>query len=97
MTIGWFRDLVIIIFGLVGAGFLIFVAVMALSLFRRLRVILDSLKVTSANIEDISSVAREQIVQPIVQVGSVFRSIAGWIEIIGGFLKRSKKEVSDGK
>ena len=97
MTIGWLRDLVIIIFGLVGAGFLIIIVVMALSLFRRLKVILDSLKVTSANIEEISSVAKEQIVRPIVQVGSIFQSIAKWIEVIGGFLKRNKKEVSDGE
>ena len=97
MTIGWFRDLVIIIFGLVGAGFLVIMAVLALSLFRRLKVILDSLKVTSANIEEISSVAKEQIVRPIVQVGSIFQSIAKWIEVIGGFLKRNKKEVSDGE
>ena len=97
MTIGWFRDLVIIIFGLVGAGFLIIIAVIALTLFRRLKMILDSLKVTSANIEEISAVAKEQIVRPIVQVGSIFQSIAKWIEVIGGFLKRNKKEVSDGE
>jgi hypothetical protein len=97
VTIGWFRDLVIIIFGLVGAGFLIIIAVMALSLFRRLKVILDSLKVTSANIQEISTVAKEQIVKPIIQVGSIFQSIAKWIEVIGGFLKRNKKEVSDGE
>jgi hypothetical protein len=97
VTIGWFRDLVIIIFGLVGAGFLIIIAVIALTLFRRLKMILDSLKVTSANIEEISAVAKEQIVRPIVQVGSIFQSIAKWIEVIGGFLKRNKKEVSDGE
>ena len=97
MTIGWFRDLVIIILGLVGAGFLIIIAVTALSLFRRLKVILDSIKVTSANIEEISAVAKEQIVRPIVQVGSIFQSIAKWIEVIGGFLKRNKKELSDGE
>ena len=97
MTIGWFRDLVIIIFGLVGAGFLIIIAVIALTLFRRLKMILDSLKVTSANIEEISAVAREQMVRPIVQVGSIFQSIAKWIEVIGGFLKRNKKELSDGE
>ena len=97
MTIGWFRDLVIIIFGLVGAGFLIIIAVIALTLFRRLKMILDSLKVTSANIEEISAVAKEQIVRPIVQVGSIFQSIAKWIEVISGFLKRNKKEVSDGE
>jgi hypothetical protein len=96
VNIGWFRDLVIILFGIIGMGFLIVLIVMALSLFPRLRVILDSLKVTSTNIEEISSIAKEQIVRPIVQVGSLFQGILKWIEVIGGFLKRNKKEMSDG-
>lgn len=96
MTIEWFRDLVIIIYGLVGAVFLIALGIMAFSLYRRLKAILDSLKVTSSNIEEISNVAKEQIVRPIIQVGSVFQAITKWIEEISGYLKKSKKEVNDG-
>ena len=96
MTIEWFRDLIIIIFGLVGAIFLIIAGIMAFALFSRVKVILDSLKVTSANIQEISTVAKEQIVRPIMQVGSVFQSITKWIEMISGYFRKSKKEVPDG-
>ena len=96
MTIEWFRDLTIIIYGLVGAVFLIVIGIMAFSLFRRLQVILDSLKVTSSNIQEISTVAKEQMVRPIMQVGSVFQGITRWIEMISGYFKKSKKEVNDG-
>lgn len=96
MTIGWFRDLVIIIYGLVGAIFLAAMGIMAFALYRRLKVILDSLTVTSANIQEISSVAKEQIVGPIMQVGSVFQGITRWIEMISKYFKKSKKEVNDG-
>ena len=96
MTIEWFRDLIIIIYGLVGAVFLISIGIMAFVLFRRLKVILDSLKVTSSNIQEISTVAKEQIVGPIMQVGSVFQGITRWIEMISGYFKKSKKEVKDG-
>jgi hypothetical protein len=95
MTIGWLRDLVIIIYGLVSVAFLAFIGYMAFSLFRRSEVILDSLKVTSANIEEISTVAREQMVRPIMQVGSVFQGITRWIEMIGGYFKKIKKEVNN--
>lgn len=94
MTIGWFRDLVIIIWGLVSVAFLTFIGIMAFSLFRRSEVILDSLKVTSANIEEISTVAREQMVRPMMQVGSVFQGITRWIEMIGGYFKKIKKGVN---
>jgi hypothetical protein len=95
VTIEWFRDLVIIIYGLVGAVFLVYIGIMALSLFRRLEFIMDSLKVTSSNIQEISTVAREQMVKPIMQVGSVFQGITRWIEMISGYFKKSKKEVND--
>jgi hypothetical protein len=97
LTIEWFRDLTIIIYGVVGAVFLIVLGVMAFALFRRITVILDSLKVTTANIEEISTVAKEQIVKPIVQFGSVFQGIAKWVEMISGYFKKSKKEVNDGE
>lgn len=95
MTIGWLRDMVIIIYGLVSVAFLTLIGIMAFSLFRRSEVILDSLKVTSANIEEISTVAREQMVRPMIQVGSVFQGITRWIEMIGGYFKRTKKGVND--
>ena len=97
MSIDWFRDLTIIIYGVVGAVFLIAVGIMAFALFRRITVILDSLKVTTANIEEISTVAKEQIVRPIVQFGTIFQGIAKWIEVISAYFKKSKKEVNDGQ
>lgn len=96
MTIEWLRDLTIVIYGLVGTIFLIIAGIMAFALFNRLKVILDSLKVTSSNIQEISTVAREQIVSPILQVGSLFQGITRWIELISGYFKKSKKEVNDG-
>jgi hypothetical protein len=68
---------------------------MAYSLFHRLEYILDSLKVTSSNIQEISTVAREQMVKPIMQVGSVFQGITRWIEMISGYFKKLKKEVNN--
>ncbi len=97
MTIEWLRDLTIIIYGLVGAIVLVIIACMAFALFRRLKTILDSAKVTSANIEEISTVAKNQIVGPMMQVGAVFQGISRWIEMISGYFKKSKKEVNDGE
>ncbi len=96
MTIEWFRDLTIILYGLVGAVFLVAAGLMAFALFRRLTVILDSLKVTSSNIEEISTIAKQQIVKPIMQVGSVFQGITRWIEMISGYFNKTKKEVDNG-
>jgi hypothetical protein len=97
LSIDWFRDLTIIIYGVVGAVFLIAVGIMAFALFRRITVILDSLKVTTANIEEISTAAKEQIVRPIIQFGTIFQGLTKWIEVISAYFKKSKKEVNDGQ
>lgn len=92
MTIGWFRDLVIIIFGLVAAGVLIAFAVMGIAIFRRLRVILDSLKVTSANIEEISTFARSQVTRPLARLAAIVAGISKGIETVSGFLKKKEQK-----
>ncbi len=97
MTIEWLRDLIIIIYGVVGIVFLVIVVFMAFALFKRVKTILNSLTVTSANIEEISTVARDQIVRPLVQVGSIMQGISRWIEIISSYFKKHKKEVKDGQ
>jgi hypothetical protein len=98
MTIEGFRDLTIIIYGLmwavvglVGIILLIIVGIMAIALFRRLKIILDSLQVASSNIQEISTMAKEQIAKPIMQVGSVFQGITRWMEVIGEFFKKPRR------
>ncbi len=97
MTIEWLRDLIIVIYGVVGIVFLVIVVFMAVALFRRAKTILDSLTVTSANIQEISTVARDQIVRPILQVGAIMQGISKWIEIISAYFKKRKKEVKNGQ
>ena len=55
MSIDWPWDLIIVIFGLVATGVLIFMTVLLLSLYRRTKAILDSVKTTSRTIQGISS------------------------------------------
>jgi hypothetical protein len=99
MAIEWYRDLTIIIygvmwaiFGLLGIILTMIIGIMAFVVFKRVRIILDSLKVTTANIQEISTAAKEQIVRPINQVGSVFQGITSWIEMISRFFRKSKSE-----
>ena len=49
MSIEWFRDLVLCIFGLGATVVLIFLAVLAFLLYRRLQPALDSMKTTARN------------------------------------------------
>ena len=90
MSIDWFRDLIICIFGLVATGVLIFLAVLVYLLYRRTRSILDSIKATSTTIQRISSIVGEEVVKPVVQVASMVQGVRQGIDTIGKFFKKQE-------
>jgi len=88
MSIDWFRDLIICIFGLVATGVLIFFAVLLYSIYRRTRSILDLVKATAANIQGISSYVGEGMVKPAIQVVTLIQGIRQGIDAISKFFKK---------
>ena len=88
MSIDWFRDLIICIFGLVATGVLIFAAVLSFSLYRRVKAILDSAKATSKNVQAISSYVGEEVVKPVVEVVAFIRGIRHGVSTISKFFQK---------
>ena len=70
MSIEWFRDLVVCIFGLGATVVVIFLAVLAFLLYRRLRPILDSVKSTTKTVENFSSCVEAEVARPLAQVAA---------------------------
>jgi len=87
MSIDWFRDLILCIFGIVAAGVL---AVLLYLLYRRTRSILDSVKATSTTIQGITSYVGEEVVKPVVQVASMIQGIRQGIDTISKFFKKQE-------
>ena len=93
MSIDWFRDLILCIFGLVATGVLIFLAVLSYLFYRRTRSILDildSIKATSTTIQRISSYVGEEVVKPVIQVASMVQGVRQGIDTIGKFFKKQE-------
>jgi uncharacterized protein YoxC len=88
MSIEWFRDLVVCISGLVLAGVLIFVAIIAYSVYRRVKYILDSMKATSLAVQDMISYARDEVARPLAQVAVLVKNIRQGIDSISALVKR---------
>jgi hypothetical protein len=91
MSIDWFRDLIICISGLVLVGVLISVAVMAYSLYRRAKYILDSMKATSVAIQGMSFYVRDEVAKPLIQVVSIVQGIRQGIDSISTLFKKKQK------
>jgi uncharacterized membrane protein YdfJ with MMPL/SSD domain len=90
VTIEWFRDLVISIWGLVATGVLIFVAVLSYLLYRRLKSILESVKITSRTIQDISSYAGDKVAKPLIELAAVIQGIRQGINMVSKFIKKKE-------
>ena len=88
MSIDWFRDLIICIFGIVAAGALVFLAVLLYLLYRQMKSILNSIKVTTANIQGISSYVGEGVVKPAIQVVTLIQGMRQGIDAISKFFKK---------
>ena len=90
MSIDWFRDLIICIFGLVATGVLIFVAVLSFLLYRRVRTILNSVKATSRTIQGISSYVGDEVVKPVIEVAALIQGIRQGVDNISRFFKKKE-------
>ena len=88
MDIGWFRDLVICISGLVLAGVLIFISVLSYSLYRRRMAVLKSIGAISTTIQEISSRVGEELLKPTIQMVAIIQGVRQGIDAIGKFFKK---------
>lgn len=92
MSIEWFRDLVICIFGLGATLVVLFLAVLALLIYLRVRPILDSVKATTKTVENISSCVEQEVAKPLAQVVSFIQGIRQAFGMVGRFSKRKEDD-----
>jgi hypothetical protein len=92
MDIAWFRDLVICISGLVVTLVVIFLAVLAYLLYSKARSLMDSIKATSATLNEITSAVRDEIVRPVLQWASLIRGVLQGIDLVSRFFKKEEQE-----
>lgn len=90
MGIDWFRDLAISIFGLVAAGVLIFITVLFFSLYRRIKVILDSVKTTSKTIQGLSSYVGDEVVKPVIELAAIIQGVRQGIDTVSRLFKKKE-------
>lgn len=92
MTIEWFRDLVIVIFGLGTTIAVLAFLVMGIIMFFKVRSIIDTAKRVSGDVEDISSCVKDEIVKPLAQAAAVVQGIRQAAGMFGAFGKKKKED-----
>lgn len=92
MSIDWFRDLVIVIFGLGATAAVVIFTVMAFRLFHRVRPILDSVRVTTKTMEELSRSVEEVVAKPLAGIMSLVQGIK---QATGLFAMFTRKKEDD--
>jgi uncharacterized protein YoxC len=91
VSIEWFRDLVVCIFGLGVTISVIFMAVLSFLLYKRLRPILDSLEATTKTVENLSSGVEAEVARPLAQVVAFVQGIHQAVGLVRQFTKRREE------
>ena len=90
MSIESFRDLVIIIFGLGATVVIVFVGILAFSLYRKIKPVLDSSRATVKTVENISSCVEEEVARPLAQIGAFVQGVTQAVNLVSRFSRRKE-------
>jgi len=86
--IEWFRDLAIVILGFGVTVVVIFIGVLALMLYRKLKPILDSARSTVKRVENISATVEEEVSRPLARLAAFIQGVRQAASLFSGFARR---------
>ena len=92
MSIEWFRDLIIIIWGIGATVVTITIGVVVVLLYRRIRPALDSVRATTKTVENITTVVGEQVSGPLAKVAAFVQGIRQAASLVNQFRNKQEDE-----
>ena len=90
MTIAWFRDLVICIWGLGATLAVLVILALVILVYIKVRPILNSVKTVTKTVENISTTVEQEMVGPLAQVVAFVQGFRKAVSTVSQF--RKKKE-----
>lgn len=87
----WFRDLVIIIFGLVATIAIVIQTLLRLQMYKRTREIIDSVKTTTRTVEEITQTVDAELAGPLGQIVAVLRGVREGLGFFSSFGRKKKR------
>ncbi|MBC8477154.1 MAG: hypothetical protein H8D49_02310 [Dehalococcoidia bacterium] len=88
MGIEWFRDLALVILGFGVTIVVIFIGVLALMLYRKLKPILDSARSTVKRVENISATVEEEVSRPLARLAAFIQGVRQAVSLFSGSARR---------
>jgi hypothetical protein len=92
VSIDWFRDLVLCIFGLSATVAVIILVVLAFLFYFRLKPLLDSMKRTAGTVSKITSAVETEMAGPLAQIISFVQGCRQAIGLFNRFFRKEEEE-----
>jgi hypothetical protein len=90
MEISWWRDLVIVIWGIVATIVLIIITILACFLYKRLNRLMDEADIIAARTNDLIDYAEEEVIQPVAQFGGLIQGVIQGVGFISDLFKKKE-------
>lgn len=85
MDIAWFRDLIIVIFGICAILAVIILTVLALVLYFRIRPVIDSVKKVTKTVERVTASIEEGVAGPVARIIAFIQGIRSAMGLVKKF------------
>lgn len=93
MELSSWRDVILIIWGLVATVAMVFISVILFLFYRKTSSVLDSTDLMVARVGNIVDYVEKEVVRPVSRLGTMMQGIMQGISIFGSIF--NKKEVQD--
>ena len=93
MELSFWRDIILIIWGLVATVAIVFISIILFLFYRRTISLLDSTDLVVARVSNIMDYAEKEMIRPVRQFGTMIQEIIQGVSIFSSIFK--KKEGQD--
>lgn len=91
MDLSWWRDLVIVIWGLITTIAVICVCILAFLLYKKLVPLVEDADIVVGKVGDVVDYTREEVISPVVQFTSAVQGIVQGINLIADIFNKKEK------
>jgi len=95
MTISWLRDLIIVIFGVLGIAALVLGTILACAVYRRMRRIFDSVEEAAANLKEVTVFIKEEVAKPLARLAMMVQGIQQGMNVVNQWFEKHRKKEAD--
>ena len=91
MDLSWWRDLVIVIWGLISAIAAVSICIVVFLLYKKLVPLVEDANIVVGKVGDVVDYTREEVISPVVQFASAAQGIVQGINLIADIFKKKEK------